>query len=455
MNIGKQQSAVVSGIDKRSVRWSGAAEPDAAAPAEQDTGYVPRPQFVAFHARAQRFACIVSHRRAGKTVACINELHAAARRAQRQRPRFAYVAPFLKQSKTVAWDYLRDAALRARPRAAIREGELRVDYANGGQVRLYGADNPDALRGIYLDGVVLDEYADMDPRLWSEVLRPALADRGGWAVFIGTPRGRNEFWHTWTRAGSDPQGWFALMLRASETGLIAAAELELARRELSAEQYAQEFECSFDAAIAGAYYGTLMADAERESRICGVPHDPAATVWTAWDLGIRDATAIWFAQTVGREVHVIDYYEAAGIDLGHYVREIAARPYTYAGHIVPHDSQARELGTGKSRHEVLESLGLRNLTIAPAHRLEDGINAVRVLLPKCWFDAHKCARGIDALRLYRADYDEKLRVLRARPVHDWASHAADAFRYLAMTLDRAPDRSRFRRPIVYPDLGIV
>ena len=147
---------------------------------------------------------------------------------------------------------------------------------------------------------------------------------------------------------------------------------------------------------------------------------------------------------------MIDYYEAAD-----YVREIAARPYTYAGHIVPHDSQARELGTGKSRHEVLESLGLRNLTIAPAHRLEDGINAVRVLLPKCWFDAHKCARGIDALRLYRADYDEKLRVLRARPVHDWASHAADAFRYLAMTLDRAPDRSRFHRPIVYPDLGIV
>jgi hypothetical protein len=451
MDLGKQKSAVVSGLDRRFVRFSGAAERPAAAAEE----YVPRPQFVAFHARAQRFACIVSHRRAGKTVACINELHAAARRAQKPRPRFAYVAPFLKQSKTVAWDYLRDAALRARPRGAIREGELRVDYANGGQVRLYGADNPDALRGIYLDGVVLDEYADMDPRLWSEVLRPALADRGGWAVFIGTPRGRTEFYHTWTRACADAQGWFALMLRASETGLIPASELELARRELSEEQYAQEFECSFDAAIAGAYYGTLMANAERDGRICGVPHDAAATVWTAWDLGIRDATAIWFAQTVGREVHVIDYYEASGVDLGHYVREIAARPYTYAGHIVPHDSQARELGTGRSRHEVLESLGLRNLTIAPAHRLEDGINAVRVFLPKCWFDAHKCARGIDALRLYRADYDDKLRVLRARPVHDWASHAADAFRYLAMTLDRARDRSRFYRPIVYPDLGIV
>jgi hypothetical protein len=417
--------------------------------------YVARPQFVPFHARRQRFACIVTHRRAGKTVACIHELQACALRCRNIRPRLAYVSPFLKQSKTVAWDYLREANGMSRAGGSVHESELRVDYPNGGQVRLYGADNPDALRGIYLDGVVLDEYADMDPRLWSEVVRPALADRKGWAVFIGTPKGRNALFETWTRALADPHNWYSLMLRAGETGLIPQDELELARRELSEEQYAQEFECSFNAAIVGAYYGKLMADAEREARIRRVPHEPSAMVWTAWDLGIRDATAIWFAQKVGREVRLIDYYEASGVDLGHYARELASRPYDYGGHIVPHDAQAKELGTGKSRLEVLESLGLKNLNIAPQHRIEDGINAVRVLLPKCWFDAEKCARGIEALNLHRSDYDYKLQVLRPRPVHDWTSHAADAFRYLALTLEQTVSRERFHRPIVYPDLGII
>jgi hypothetical protein len=236
-------------------------------------------------------------------------------------------------------------------------------------VRLYGADNPDALRGLYLDGVVLDEYADMDPRVWSEVIRPALADRQGWAVFIGTPKGRNAFFELWRRAQAEPD-WFALMLKASETGLIPQKELDLAARDLTGDQYAQEFECSFEAAIIGAYYGVLMRQAEADGRIAGVPYDPAARVWTAWDLGIRDATAIWFAQVVGREIHLIDYYEASGVDLGHYVREVAGRPYTYAGHIVPHDARAKELGTGKSRLEVMEALGLKGITLGPqsSHR---------------------------------------------------------------------------------------
>jgi hypothetical protein len=417
--------------------------------------YAPRPQFVAFHARSERFACIVAHRRAGKTVACVHDLQRGALRAKTLRPRFAYLSPLLKQSKTVAWDYLRAAIAPLRPfGATAHESELRVDYPNGGQVRLYGADNPDALRGIYLDGVVLDEYADMDPRVWSEVIRPALADRLGWAVFIGTPKGRNAFHDVWKRSRSE-DGWFSLILRASQTGLIGEAELKLAQRDLSEEQYAQEFECSFEAAIAGAYYGKLMNAAEGEGRLTGVPHEPSAQVWTAWDLGIRDATAIWFAQAVGREIRIIDYYEASGVDLGHYVREIAAKPYLYAGHIVPHDARAMELGTGKSRLEVLEGLGLKAITLAPVHRIEDGINAVRVMLPKCWFDTKRCARGIEALKLYRAEFDDKLGVLRPGPVHDWTSHAADAFRYLAMTFDRAAIRTGFARRLDYSNAGIV
>jgi hypothetical protein len=417
--------------------------------------YHARPQFQAFHQRRERFACIVAHRRAGKTVACVHDLHRGALLSKKLRPRYAYLSPFLRQSKQVAWDYLRAAIAPSRDIGAnVHESELRVDYPNGGQVRLFGADNPDALRGIYLDGVVLDEYADMDPRVWSEIIRPALADRKGWAVFIGTPKGRNAFFEMWRRAQSDAD-WFSLMLKASETGLIAADELALARRDLSEAQYAQEFECSFDAAVRGAYYGSLMRQAEADGRVSGVPYDPAALVWTAWDLGIRDATAIWFAQVIGREIRIIDYYEASGADLGHYARELMAKPYAYAGHIVPHDAQAKELGTGKSRLEVLAGLGLKGITLAPIHRIEDGINAVRMVIPRCWFDAKKCSRGLDALSLYRAEHDDKHAVLRPHPVHDWTSHAADAFRYLAMTLDRQNGGSGFHRRIDYPQHGVV
>jgi phage terminase large subunit len=171
--------------------------------------YRAREQFLGFHARGERFACIVTHRRAGKTVACIQALQRTALTCARERPRFAYLSPFLKQSKTVAWDYLRGAsAPLIEMGARVRESELPVDYPSGGQVRLYGADNPDALRGIYLDGVVLDEYADMDARVWAEIIRPALADRAGWAVFIGTPKGRNAFFALWRRAQSEAN-WFS------------------------------------------------------------------------------------------------------------------------------------------------------------------------------------------------------------------------------------------------------
>jgi phage terminase large subunit len=232
--------------------------------------------------------------------------------------------------------------------------------------------------------------------------------------------------------------------------------LQSLKRGMSSEQYAQEFECSFDAAIVGAYYGKLMTQAEADKRITGVPYEPTASVWTAWDLGIRDATAIWWAQTVGKEIRIIDYYEASGADLAHYVDQLRARKYAYAGHIVPHDAQAKELGTGKSRLEVLSSLGMNNITVAPMHRVEDGINAARVFIPKCWFDANKCARGIDALKLYRAEYDDKLQALKPKPVHDWASHGADAFRYLAMTFDKwALSTSDFNRKVAYSPKGFA
>ena len=400
--------------------------------------YSPRPQFEAYHDRKERFAKIVAHRRFGKTVGCINDKIKQAISNPRQfpPPRYSYIAPTFTQAKDVAWSYVKYYC-SVIPGIKTSESELFVEFPhNGARFKLYGADNYDRMRGTYNDDVTIDEPAQMDPRAWPEVIRPTLADFNGGATFIGTPAGRDWFYKVdKDETGAELPGWFRLILKASETKVVPEAELISLRSGLTEEQYAQEFECSFEAAVIGAYYGRLMAAADADKRITGVPYEPTALVYTAWDLGIRDSTAIWFAQVIGREVHVIDYYEASGVDLGHYVREITQRPYLYAGHIVPHDAQAKELGTGKSRLEVLETLGLKNITVAAMHRVEDGINAVRTIIPRTWFDARKCSRGIDALKLYRSEYDDKLQALKPRPVHDWTSHAADAFRYLAMTLD--------------------
>jgi phage terminase large subunit len=432
--------------------------------------YTPRPEFVPYHDRTQRFAKLIAHRRFGKTVGCINDLIRRALLNTRRDPppRYAYIGPTFVQVKDITWSYLKHYCSML-PGVTTSESELWVKLPNGAQIRLYGADNYDRMRGLYHDGVVIDEPAQQDPRSWPEVIRPTLSDFTGWATFIGTPAGRNWFYSVGRLENELDPAWFHLSLPATATldtmradrvsrGEAAEAwdnELESAKRTLTPEQFDQEFNCSFEAAVLGAYYGRLMADAERDKRICGVPYDPAARVYTAWDIGIRDATAIWFAQMVGREIHLIDYYEASGVDLGHYVRELLQRPFIYAGHILPFDIQARELGTGKSRLEVLESLGLKNITIAPDHRPEDGINAVRIALPRCWFDARKCARGIDALKLYRSEYDDKLQTLRPRPVHDWASHGADAARYLFMTLDRKVLMTGFNRKIEMPKLGVA
>jgi len=392
--------------------------------------YDPRPQFVPFHERKQRWSALVCHRRAGKTVACIMDLIDAALRCKKPNPRFAYIAPLHVQAKDVAWTYVKQFTAGI-PGAEFNESELRVDFsANSARVRLYGAENYDRLRGIYLDGVVLDEPADMDPRAWPEVIRPALADRQGWATFIGTPKGRNAFYEIY-RDAVESSDWFDLLLRADMTGIVAEEELAAARKMMTPEQYAQEFLCSFDAAILGAYYGTLIADAERDDRIGEQPLDPALPVHCAWDLGIGDSTAIWFFQVAPGGLRVIDFYENHGQPLSHYAAELASREYKYGLDFVPHDAMARELGTGRSRLETLIGLK-RKPKLLPSQRVEDGINAARVSFPRIWFDAAKCKFGLEALRQYRTEFDEKAKVFKNTPKHDWTSHAADAFRYMCM-----------------------
>jgi phage terminase large subunit len=346
-------------------------------------------------------------------------------------PRCAYVGPTYGQAKRAAWDYLK---LIAEPVLADEphETELRVTLLNGARIQLYGADGGgDALRGVYHDDVVLDEYADMPPSVWPLVIRPALSDRKGRALFIGTPKGRNNFYELWERAEHDPE-WARFMLRASETGILSAEELDAARRDMTPEQYAQEYECSFDAAILGAFYGREIAELERQGRVADVPYDPAVSVYTAWDLGIGDATAIWFFQVVGPELHVIDHYEAHGHGLAHYAAVLESKPYKYAKHYVPHDAMARDLGTGRTRVETLKELTGAFPQVLRQNDVMDGINALRVSMPRSRWDAVRCREGIEALRQYRTEYDEKLKTFKDRPRHDWTSHTADAARYMAM-----------------------
>ena len=409
--------------------------------------YAPRILQAQIHASLKRFNVLVCHRRFGKTVLCINELIRKSIECELERPRHAYVAPLYRQAKQAAWDYLKHYS-RPIPGFEAFESELRVDLPGGRRIQLFGADNPDAIRGIYLDGVVLDEYAQVPPKLWPEVIRPALTDRKGWATFIGTPKGRNSFCELYENAKADPT-WYAAMFKASETGIIAPDELAAALKDMGEDQYAQEFECSFQAALLGAYYGKILTQAEKDGRITKVPWEPTIQVHVAWDLGIGDSTALWFVQVHRREVRVIDFYETSGVGLDHYVKVLRDKPYTYAqdANIWPHDIDVQELGTGKSRLEVAKTLGLRG-TIAKKLPIDDGIGAVRMLLPRCWFDAEKCKLGLEALRQYQREYDDEMKVFKNKPRHDWTSHAADAFRYLAIGL---PDADvSVHKPIVYP-----
>ena len=361
-------------------------------------------------------------------MACVADLVLSALTTTKTDARYAYICPQYNQAKDVAWLYIKKLTADI-PKVQYNESELRCDLPNGSRIRLYGAENGERLRGLYLDGVILDEYADMAPDVWGAIIRPALSDRKGWAAFIGTPKGHNEFHRIYADADDE---WFKLMLKASESGIISREELEATRKSQTIDQYEQEFECSLEAAIRGAYYGKEMKLAETEARITRVPYEPVSEVWTSWDLGMDDSTSIWFAQMVGREVRVIDYYEAQGMALDHYVKILKEKPYVYASHLLPHDVRLRELGTGKSRLETLESFGLRNATVVPAQSVEDGINAVRLLLPRCYFDAAKCKQGVESLKQYRSAFDEKNNVFSNRPLHDWTSHAADSFRYLAL-----------------------
>lgn len=392
--------------------------------------YEPREQFMPFHQRHQRFSALVCHRRAGKTVACVNELLERATYTPKKNARYAYVAPYYRQAKDVAWQYLKQFGGGAIVKT--RESQLRVELFNGAWITLYGADNPDALRGLYLDGIILDEAGDMRPSLWSDVILPTLVDRHGWAVFIGTPKGKNHFYDIYEKAVSKPDTWFTMMLKASESGLIAQEDLDELRELQEESSYAQEFECSFDASVKGSYYNDIFLAHEL---VGTAPYDPNYPVSVASDLGKTDSTAFWFWQnTHDCGIQLIDYYENDGQELEHYFMLLDSKPYKYDTMWLPHDAVAKTLSAKKATiQQFIEWVdGRWRVQRQPRLSIQHGIDAARYVLKHCWFDDKKCAKGINALQHYKRKYNELLKVFSDTPQHDWASNGADAFRGFAL-----------------------
>ena len=408
---------------------------------EVSTGYEPRQPQKEIHkaVKNNRWTVAVCHRRMGKTVAAINQLIHSALQNEKQSPQYAYIAPTYSQAKRIAWDYLKDYT---RPLGGIPNvSELRVDFM-GRRISLYGADNPDALRGIYLDGAVIDEYGDVNPGLFTEVIRPALSDRIGWAMFIGTPKGSNHFKTLRDFADTeDNDNWVLKEFKASETKLIDAEELKDAKKAMGENKYEQEFEISFEAPIVGAFYGELLKELTDKHRIREIPSEAATQKITAWDLGMSDSTAIWVAEVISGEVRLMDFYEASGESLDHYIGWLDDNGYRDYSHIMPHDVNVRELQTGKSRYQFLTEAGL-DIEVAPKASVEDGIQAARRILPNCWFNKDKTRVGVECLQNYRRVFNEKTNSFQNRPLHDWSSHAADAFRYLALGMDTAGNGQR-------------
>lgn len=412
--------------------------------------YEPRNAFMPFHLRKQRWGCLVAHRRAGKTVAAINDLIKGSIECPSRTPLFGYVAPYRAQAKSVAWDYLK---FYARPiTKKVNESDLIVTTVTNAEIRLFGADNADAMRGLGFDGLLMDEYGDFRPSVWGSVIRPTLADKQGWAVFMGTPKGKNQFWEIFDTAQANPAEWFLLRLKASQSGLLPESELRELRVQLSEDQYLQEMETSFEAAILGAFYGTEMRELDDAGHITNVAYDPSLPTYTAWDLGYRDDTAIWWFQVVRGEIHVIDFYAVSGSSVPDLTKLVMERPYHYGKHFLPHDAKAKTLASqGRSIIEqVGEVLGLSNMSIVPNLSVQDGIQAVRTMLPNTWFDAVKCKEGIEALRQYEREYDEDKKAFRQTPKHNWCSHPADAFRMAAISWREETPHAR-----AYPDRPLI
>jgi hypothetical protein len=353
---------------------------------------------------------------------------------------YLYIGPYNNQIRRIIWqgqDKEGRKFIDFIPRELVArksEQEMSLTLSNGSVIQLLGADNPDKLVGINPLGIVFSEYSLADPVAW-ELTRPILAENGGWALFNGTPRGRNHFFKLLEEAKAH-QDWFASHLAVTDTKAIPAKVLREERGKMSEARFQSEYMCSFNTPIEGSYYGGIITNLyKKEQMIQNIPPDPSLLVHTAWDLGMDDSTSIWFFQQHRNEIRILSYFENSGEGLPFYARELeryaAINNVSYGRHYLPHDVKVRELGTGRSRLETFRSLGIKAV---PVKRLAKGdqIEAVRNILPRCWFDTTNCYLGLEHLKGYRKEWDEMKQVFKKQPVHDQASHGADSFASLAV-----------------------
>ncbi len=392
------------------------------------------PLFDAFQNKGLKRFITVWHRRAGKDK-CYTNLLALA--ALQRVGTYYYFFPTYAQGKKIFWDGMDGSGFNFLDHfpKTLRAGqpnntEMKIKLCNGSLVQVVGADNIDSIVGTNPVGCVFSEFALQDPKGW-DFISPILLENGGWAAFNFTPRGKNHAWKLYQMSKGNP-AWFSQLLTVEQTGVLTPEQIQQERDAGKSEEFiAQEYYCSFESGMQGSYYGRELDRADEQGRIGAVPYDPRLLVETWWDLGIGDSTAIWFTQTHLNQVRVFDYLEATGEGLPYYARELNRKGYQYAAHHAPHDIGVRELGSGRSRLETARELGI-HFNVLPKLRIEDGIDAARAIFNRCWFDAVKCERGLEALAQYHKEFDDKRDEYKNRPYHDWSSHAADAFRYLAI-----------------------
>ena len=390
--------------------------------------YCPRPHFIPVHESTKRFKLIVAHRRCGKTVALVNTLIMAALGNKRKEPapRYAYIAPSFEQAKDLVWSYVKQYT-QGIPGMEFLEGELVAKFRNGSTIRLYGgALAYERMRGIYLDGAVLDEFALLHPNAFTSVVRPCLSDYRGFAIVSGTAAGEDHFHALKLRAEEEP-GWDVFEIPISSTGsdALLPEEVEEMRQDMSPEEFSREMMCSFAAPVAGAYYTDAINALQLQNRVTKVSVDLNTSVVSSWDLGIRHLQCIWLFQICGREIHWIDYIEGTGKSLSHYCDLLALKAkaggFSYRAHLLPHDVEVRELSTGHSRRHELTGLLTEPVITVPNHNTEDGITAVRATLGVSWFNEESTRKGLARLRSYRKGKS-------GIAVADEAEDAADALR---------------------------
>lgn len=390
--------------------------------------YVPRKWAVSFHETDKRWMLLVVHRRAGKTTAALNFLQRSA--ITKPNTRYAYIAPTYKMAKNVAWSILKECS-RFIPGIIQKESELSVTYPNGSKITLYGGENPDSLRGMGLSGVVFDEYGQQPSNIFTEVIRPTLLENEGYAIWIGTPKGKNEFFRLYEKYKNDGD-WFVRHLTVDDTRVIDKAEIENSRRTMSPEELAQELYCSFESSVKGAVYAEQIRRARDQQRIGIIPFHRDQKVYTVWDIGVGAAMAVGFYQRVGGIMYMIDYWqgsESDGIDAA--VRAVQRKQYVYGNHFAPHDINSREASTGKTRLDYAKDLGL-DFSIVPMQKVDDGIQSGKFMFDRLWVDEEKCAAWLDAILQYKREWDDRRNMFNDVPYLDWTSHAADVHRYAAI-----------------------